>query len=317
MPHKRRVGDKALARSPKGSSSANHRLAGSPEELRTFVSSEAKDYVRAVLDGGLIRQFRVNKLVGERLAYLGLPGEALFDVLSWRESLGRWTGVQVADSDEDRAVADEMERTMLRHRLEDTAHLVRGNIDELIARSPEESPLRWPYHVINLDYYGGLVNSRNDGSAAHLNALRALFRHQEGVPFLLLLSVSFRGDDGGELQGAVDKEEEDLAGLGLRGVQEAFSEHRDLGRSGLLMIYTPIFLAGFAPRHELTFHHIVRYQGTIPMMHFAVEASPFTALQTGRSLSITERIELINRPLLEIADLPPGKLIEFTQIDNA
>src|SRR5687768_6359546 len=89
-----------------GGQSARGRAAPIPEALRTFRSSTAKDYVRAKLDGDLLRQFRTTRLAGDKLAYLGLPGESLFDVLSWRESLSRWTGVQIAVEDDDAAVAD-------------------------------------------------------------------------------------------------------------------------------------------------------------------------------------------------------------------
>ena len=61
---------------------------------RTFTSSAAKDYVRHVVDRDIIRGFRNQHYPDQQLAYLGLPGEAILDILSWREFIGYCTAIE-------------------------------------------------------------------------------------------------------------------------------------------------------------------------------------------------------------------------------
>jgi hypothetical protein len=248
------------------------------------------------------------------MAFLGLTGEQLNDILSWREYFARWTAIQIAETPDQVEAADELERRILRNNLESNCQFLRADVDTLLTARADKSQLKWPYQVVNLDYYGGLINATKDGSAARLEAIRSLFRHQEGNPFLLFLTISFRGDDGGEMERVVLREEDDLAALGKTAVGEAFEQHRDLGRLGLLKLYVPHFLAGVAPRHRLMLPVILRYPGTIPMMHFAVECVPYTETQASRHLSVVERIEIVNRPLIALDQDANQTVTEFAKI---
>jgi hypothetical protein len=78
-------------------------------------STLAKDFVRSLVDRPLIQQFQRRHFPGEGLAYLGLPGEQLRDILSWREFFVRWTAVQITDTAENAEVADEIERAIMRN----------------------------------------------------------------------------------------------------------------------------------------------------------------------------------------------------------
>lgn len=282
-----------------------------------FTSTEAKDFVRSLIDRPLIQQFKRRHFPNDGLAYLGLPGEQLLDILSWREFFARWTAVQIVDTSDTIEIADEIERQIMRNRLELNCQLLRANIDDVIREPLEQSRVQWPYHVINLDYFGGLVNSRHDGTDSRIDALRVLFQRQSGFPFLLLMTLNLRGDDGGELERLMQREEDDLRELGLAGVAESFREHRSEGRTGLLKIYVPILVAGLAPRHTLIVHETIRYAGTVPMMHFAFECVPFGDTQANRQLTTTERIALVNRPLRVIETANKERQVEFTQVVRA
>lgn len=276
----------------------------------TFTSSEAKDYVRHVVDRDFIRVFRNQHYSEQQLSYLGLPGEAILDILSWREFIGYCTAVE-----EDGATLSGLELNVLKNRLEGVVHPIRANIDELLSSETGRSRLRWPYQVVNLDYYGGLVNCKENRESKRLEALKALLARQRDAAFVLFLTLNLRDKDRGELDDLVDQQEEDLRVVDPDGVRACFNGHRELGHAGLLKIYVPVFLLNEAKRHTLEFLPPILYQGTKPMVHFIVKCTPYTALGAGRVLSNKERIAEINKPLLLLRKPDELESVTLRQID--
>jgi len=260
---------------------------------RTFTSSSAKDYIRHVVDRDIIRHFRNQHYSGQQLAYLGLPGEAILDILSWREFIGYSTAVE-----NDESTLSALELNVLKNRLEGIVHPIRANIDELLSTETGRNRLCWPYHIVNLDYYGGLVNCKENRESKRLEALKGLLAKQRDVAFVLLLTLNLRDKDRGELDDLVQQQEDDLRLIDPEGVKACFGRHRELGHAGLLKIYVPVFLLNEAKRHSLEFFPPILYQGTQQMVHFVVQCTPFTALGAGRVLNNGDRIAEINKPLL-------------------
>lgn len=259
-----------------------------------FTSSEAKDYIRHTIDRNIINEFKRKYYPDNPLAYLGLPGEQLLDILSWRQHLGRCTAVENTEA------MDVLELNVLRTRLEGIVHPLQADINDLLSTSSGQSQLCWPYHLVNLDYCGGLIHAKQDRSSPRLDALKGLFARQEDVAFVLLLTVNLRDKDKGELDSFVRQQEEDLLGLDLEGVEPCFDDHRGLGHAGLLKIYVPIVLDSMARQHALTFRYPILYQGTKQMIHFAVECIPYREFGAGRVTSTQAQIKLINLPLLAL-----------------
>jgi hypothetical protein len=259
---------------------------------RTFTSSAAKDYVRHVVDRDIIRGFRNQHYPDQQLAYLGLPGEAILDILSWREFIGYCTAIE-----DNAPTLNALELNVLKNNLEGIVHPMRGNIDELLS-TPGQSRLCWPYHIVNLDYNGGLVNCKENRESKRLEALKGLLARQRDVAFILLLTLNLRDKDRGELDDLVQQQEEDLRAIDPAGVKICFEEHRELGHAGLLKIYVPVFLLNEAKRHSLEFLPPILYQGTKQMVHFVIQCTPYTALGAGRVLNNRDRIAEINKPLL-------------------
>ncbi len=266
-----------------------------------FSSSEAKDFVRGTFDSEIIRAFKHEYYPDQQLAYLGLPGEDILDVLNWREYIGRWTGVQIADNPENAATYDRMIRNVLLSRLERAFQPMRADIDDLLTTTEGQQRLHWPYHIVNLDYTGGLVNASDrvgpEGRSRRLNAIRGLFGRQVGVAFVLFLTLNLRDRDKGELDKLVEDELEELLGLDLVGVEECFANHRDFGHAGKLKIYVPIFLGAMATRHTLAFNPPILYQGTKQMLHFAVRCVPYVESSAGRVFRTRDHLAFINMPL--------------------
>lgn len=270
------------------------RTSPSPDR-QEFDSSSAKNQLRHTIDRELVRSLRDEHYPEQPLAYFGLAGEELLDVLAWREFMGRCTAVEEHEDN-----AERLELNVLKNRLEGTVQLLRGSIDDLMLTGGPEGRLSWPYQIINLDYVGGLVNARADGSSRRITALQGLFERQAGAAFVLFLTLNLRDDDRGELDELVQQQEEDLVGLDLTGVRECFDRHRALGHAGLLKLYVPILLESAARQHSLVFIPPVLYQGTKQMMHFAVQCVPFSEMGAGRVSSTRSRIELVNLPLLTL-----------------
>jgi len=262
-----------------------------------FTSSEAKNYIRDIFDFEIIRNFKHEHYQDQSLAYLGLPGEGILDVLSWRQFIGRWTGVQVVDTSYNAEIADRIVQKVLLNRMERGFELLRDNIDELLATEAGQQQLKWPYQIVNLDYYGGLVNAAENGNSRRLNALRGLFARQIDVSFVLFLTLNLRDRDRGELTRLVNAEEEELSGLEIQGVSECFTGHREFGNAGELKIYVPIFLGAIANRHSLIFHPPILYQGTQQMIHFAVRCIPYKADSAGRIFRTKDHLSCLNLPL--------------------
>jgi hypothetical protein len=265
--------------------------------ISKFTSSEAKNFIRDIFDFEIIRAFKHEYYQDQQLAYLGLPGEDLLDVLSWRQFIGRWTGVQIADTPGNIATAERMIHKVLWNRMERGFELIRADIDDLLDTEAGQQQLKWPYHVVNLDYYGGLVNAAENRTSRRLNALRGLFARQADVAFLLFLTLNLRDRDRGELTRLVDAEEEELSALEIEGVTECFAAHREFGHAGELKIYVPIFLGANANRHTLIFHPPILYHGTQQMIHFAVHCIPYTENSSGRIFRTNDHLSFINLPL--------------------
>src|SRR5580704_7127089 len=180
-----------------------------------FSSSEAKGYIRDDFNYNLIKQFKAEHYPNVELAYLGLPGESLLDVISWRGFIGRWTGVQAVGNAALDEAADNLVRNAIRQRLERGFSVVRGNIDLLMKDRSDK--LKWPYQIVNLDYVGGFLGAKD-----RIAAIEAMFGQQVGVAFTLFITLNLRDRDKGELAQAVEDERSELSDLGVGGVDAYF-----------------------------------------------------------------------------------------------
>ncbi len=258
-------------------------------------SSSAKDFIRSTFDREIIKAFKQEHYPEHRLSYLGLPGEFLLDILSWREFLGHATAIEGAS---DRDVRQDLELRIQKNRLEDVVNLVYGNIDDILRSESAQEILKFPYHIINLDYCGGLVHKTNDNISNRLESIRSLLGIQEGTAFVLFLTVNLKDKDRREMDDLMDELEIRLESPGLNKLGDCFREHRDLGNAGRLKIYAPVFLMNSSPKFTFDFSPPILYQGTKQMMHFAVRCVPYSGLAAGRIIVPDDYINVINQPLL-------------------
>jgi hypothetical protein len=265
-----------------------------------FVSSPAKDLLRSTFDHEFIRR-RVNAGVAER-AYLGLPGERLLDVLEWQDCIDKAACVH-----RDKDGLDAMRGAASDAHVDSRCEFYRGTIEGVLTTGADEDNQRLadrPYHIVNLDYEGGLIQDR---SANRLECIRPLFDMQADhrVDFVLLLTLGPRGKPGEFLGRALDQVGKTLAGYNID-ASENIRWYRDQPDTPhLWKVFVPYAFETRARafRYELVAWQSFFYLGTndVPMMHFAMsyryalndlvpESINLAQLLTSRLSRVTDKI---------------------------
>jgi len=153
-----------------------------------FKTNPNKDFLRSVYDKQLVRGWYAT--VGRRLEYLGLPGPDMLDIAEWQEFLNRFTAIE--------RLENEQHLLFLRANVKDVEHRLHslyGEFDKILltGRDRYGHAPRWPYDVINLDYFGGLIYQ----DLSRPRALSKLIQNQDdyGRGFLLIITHDLRDGD--------------------------------------------------------------------------------------------------------------------------
>src|SRR5438445_797041 len=153
-----------------------------------FKTNPNKDFLRSVYDKQIIREW--HSALGRRLEYLGLPGPYMLDVVEWQEFLNRFTAIERRENEQHllflRANVKDVE-----HRL----HSLYGEFDKILltGRDRYDHSPRWPYDLVNLDYFGGLIYQ----DLSRPRAVNKLIQNQDDhrQSFLLIITHDLRDGD--------------------------------------------------------------------------------------------------------------------------
>jgi hypothetical protein len=157
-----------------------------------FQTNPNKDFLRSGFDAELVERWY--RRCGHPLKYLGLPASEMLDILAWQRFLGRFTTIEREENQQHlmflRANVRDVE-----HRL----HSLYGEFDEILLSGRDRYGTRpeWPYDLVNLDYFGGLIYP----GLARPRALRKLISNQSDHQhsFMLIVTQHLRdGDTVGE-----------------------------------------------------------------------------------------------------------------------
>jgi len=228
-----------------------------------FKSNPNKDYLRSVYDKALIRAWQQAR--GARLQYLGLPGPEMLDVIEWQDHLDRFSTIERRENEQHllflRAHVRDVE-----HRL----HSLYGEFDKILLTGRDvygQSP-RWPYDIVNLDYFGGFLYQ----DMARPRALSKLISNQDEYErsFLLIITHDLRdGDFVGEKMSFFDS-----LGRALT---------RDYGSEQVVRTFVEAYkdpMTTDAARQAVYVNSFLRDAGE--MAHFRVRARPaITYIGTG------------------------------------
>ncbi len=159
-----------------------------PPQNASFRTSANKDYLRSVYDKKIVGEW--SKALGSPLHYLGLPGPEMLDIVEWQQYVGRFTTIEREEN--------EQHLIFLRanvHDIEHRLHSLYGDFDEILrtGRDTYSHSPQWPYELVNLDFYGGLIYS----NLSRPRAFEKLIENQDNFQrsFLLIVTYQLRDAD--------------------------------------------------------------------------------------------------------------------------
>ena len=274
-----------------------------------FESNRNKNLIRTAFDKPLVkRQF---DHAGRALVYFGLPSGRLYDVIDWKNYLGRIIAVE-RDVNEKRT----MVRTAFFEGLLGKLQILESDLDELLVSGHDvykETPRPDTFDLINLDYYGGLLLMNAPKNPKRVAAIRSMMMKQAKSrrDFRVFLTVNVRNRDRGELDRTISNIEEQMGRYGVN-CRSTCSWYLTHGVAHKLKLYVPTLLDNIAVPFglSLTSYDIIMYDGgNSHMVHFALKFSFSTGLQ-GKHLDL---LQLLSAPMytvrrnriVQLADYPP------------
>jgi hypothetical protein len=271
-----------------------------------FKTNSNKDFIRNHYDKALIESWY--KAQGQPLKYLGLPGWELLDILAWQEFLGGLTTIEREENPQHlmflRANVANVE-----HRL----HSLYGEFDKILLTGRDEygKAPDWPYGLVNLDYFGGLIYP----NLARPKAIKKLVQNQAtyNSSFLLVITQHLRDRDSagekeaflGQLRGMLKSGTYDYSlHSGIDGIIDWYlsADIPDAARQALYLNYLLRDL-GESEHFDVRCYAPILYSGTgrSSMIHFTAEFR-FKGGIGHRVASAQTLIELINLGLREVRE---------------
>lgn len=187
----------------------------------TYQDTPNKSLIRNSWDLPILSSY--SNSIGRRLAYLGLPGVKIHDLLDWKDVLGYRTAVEfLQKSGEQRETQlrniNRLQMNVMLHDLDSNWQILRGNIEDVILDGYDLDGMppalndgavpyarRYEYDVYNLDFFGGLGYADMRGESKRIRALRKLLERQKGHSFLLLLTINVRDTVGNEISAYLEE----------------------------------------------------------------------------------------------------------------
>lgn len=278
--------------------------------LKKFHPSENKEIIRRMIDTPLIKDEFERK--NRKLSYFGLPSDGLYDIIAWKNFLGSYDAVELGEEGHKSISQSLLMLCAFKNGISKDIRLLRGDINEIIISGTDDSKLnpRFPFDVVNLDYYGGMLHNGNK----KVEAISRLVEKQTGSDFVLIMTFDVKEEDGGEKIKTLDKIEQRLLQLYperrekidkfVRWYQS--DKASDIHRQ---KVYLPYFLQHPAEdKHfKIHFEEPVMYKGTkdAPMIHFVCKFT-YEHDTTTASVSTQSILQILNLRIREVND---GKII--------
>lgn len=264
------------------------------------------------------------------LSYFGLPGPDIHDLLDWQQLLGKRTAIESpGHTKKEREEADEkigrLNANIMLNGLSSGFQLLRADVEDVIINSVDDygTPpqlndgrpahlMRFIYDVVNLDFDGGLGYRAKQGSVKtirgatkRVDALKELFKRQEGHSFILFLTINVRDTLGEEVENYLHGLQSRDRGEGWRELLDWYLNLTKGKREYKLKAIVPSFIHSVAETRlfRCTSRPPIAYEGheRAHMIHFAFELesaeSKFRGIRL-REFSPQDDRELIELPLL-------------------
>jgi hypothetical protein len=255
-----------------------------------FKGTDNKAVVRREYDLPIIERWA--STLGTRLAYFGLPGPYIEDLLDWQTCIEHSTGVERLRKGTKHYLEDlenhrQLMMSVFTNGLSDSFTLLRGPIEDVILEGHDidgtcpprtygnsHSSLRFCYTLVNLDFVGG-VGYRSNQGAIRVQAIEKLFDRQRASDFLLLVTLNVRDKLGMELTKYLEDLKQEQQASEVRETLDWYV-HCDAGRKAhKLKAAIPLFM-----RHQALHHGFDSFcyppvwydgNGDNRMVHFAFQ----------------------------------------------
>jgi hypothetical protein len=183
-----------------------------------FLDTANKKAIRTTWDSPILAS--AGSRLSRGLAYFGMPGGDIQDLLDWKDLLGIKTCIQRVrkgnvQKDEDLEIIRQINHNIMINKIKD-AQVMRGDVEDIIISGIDQDliaprlsdsasgEVRFKYDLVNLDFLGGVAYKRKAGSdnvdlkTPRIKAIEELFKRQRGHNFILLLTVNVRDTFGDE-----------------------------------------------------------------------------------------------------------------------
>jgi len=267
---------------------------------------------------------------GKLLSYFGLPGPEIHDLLDWQHLLGVRTGIESpGHTKKQREQASEtigrLYANIMLNGLSSGFQLLRADVEDVILNSVDKDGhppqlndgrpahlAHFTYDIVNLDFDGGLgyraeraSAKQMHGAAKRVDAIKELFKRQEGHSFILFLTINVRDTLGDEVENYLQGLQSRDRGEGWHDMLDWYL-HRTKGeREFKLKAIVPSFIHSVAETRlfRCTSRPPIAYIGhaRAHMIHFAFELETAESNSRGirlREFSPQDDRELLALPLL-------------------
>jgi hypothetical protein len=287
-----------------------------------FEDTPNKATIRRLWDMSILESWHIG--INRPLAYFGLPGPEIRDLLDWGHLLSTRTAVE--SSGRTRREMEQADETVGRllmnvmaHEISSNFELLRGDIEDVILNALDKhgNPPRmndghpahlahFMYDVVNLDFDGGLGYRNKAGPAKRINAIKKLFERQEGHSFVLFLTINVRDTLGEEIEDYLKGLQSYDRGIGWRETLDWYLSRSNGEREYKLKATVPSFIQAIAETRvfECISRPPIFYEGfeRAHMIHFSFE---FKAVErngrfaTLKGFSPKDERDLLDLPLLQ------------------
>lgn len=280
-----------------------------------------KRAIRQRWDKVLIAEF--SESIGSRLAYFGLPGRDIADLLDWKEHIDWITGVELLTnvkgdvSQQQRETINALQSKVMLHGLNERWELRPGKLENIILTGTDfygTKPARFTlergktsrldYDLYNWDFQGGL-HLNGSGGARRVEAIKHCINLQKHHSFLFLLTLNVRHTLGNELSTYLAGERGDVD---LKQKKQILDWYKAQGSKSSserfrLKVVVPLFIRKVAEVASFDCHcyPAIYYQGPSEhLLHFVFKlTAQVSALPVHSKQSRSEVLEL---PLLEVSN---------------
>jgi hypothetical protein len=260
--------------------------------INPFPESIEKHVIR-IRDGFDLEGFRVREFNGVKLKYFGMPSAELLDILAWKDHI---SGITAIERDID--ILKDIRKSIFNHKLEKISNVLAGDICDILKNKDIGKN-----QIFNLDFYGGFVHKREDGSASIPEAINSLIKKQADYreSFILLMTFNLRDDDKIEYDEYIENIKTSLHQFPVKNLEKNIKFHISEGKPSniyKLKLCVPcfVYISGL-PKFEFNLKRIYHYKNFV---HFVIEMKFVKDKTLGVFPNIDNILRILNIQILEI-----------------